>query len=84
MAFRVACYTRISVKASCESADALYRQNDFLLTGGAGVGLDIGSVTLVAEGLYDLGLPDINDSKPHTTARHRGLVLRVGVDLRLR
>ena len=84
LALRVACYTKISVKGSCESARAVYRQNDFLLTGGAGVGLDIGSVTLVAEGLYDLGLLDINDSEAHTTAKHRGFVLRVGVDLRLR
>lgn len=85
MAFRTACYAKISVKSSCSSPPPVeFRENDFLLTGGAGVGLDIGSVTLVAEGLYDLGLLDINDSEEHTTAKHRGLLLRVGVDLRLR
>ena len=85
MALRVACYAQITVKSSCDSPPPTeFRENDFLLTGGAGVGLDIGSSTLVAEALYDLGLLDINDSEKHTTAKHRGLVLRVGVDLRLR
>ena len=85
VAFRVACYARITVKTSCDSPPRTeFRENDFLLTGGAGVGLDIGSVTLVAEGLYDLGLLDVNDSEEHTTAKHRGFVLRAGVDLRLR
>ena len=71
-------------RGSCEEVGAVYRENDFLLTGGAGVGLDLGSVTLVAEGLYDLGLLYLPTSEEHTTAQHRGFVLRVGVDFRLR
>ena len=55
MAFRTACYTKISQRGSCEEVGAEYRENDFLLTGGAGVGLDLGSVTLVTEGLYTWG-----------------------------
>ena len=83
MAFRVACYTKISTRSSCERVEAVYRENDFLLTGGAGVGFDLGSATLVAEGLYNLGLLDINNEEEHTAARHRGPVLRIGVDFRL-
>lgn len=83
MAFRVACYTRISVRSSCERVEAVFRENDFLLTGGAGVGFELGSATLVAEGLYYLGLLDINNEEEHTAARHRGPLLRVGVDFRL-
>ena len=82
MAFRVACYTKISVRGSCEQVEAVFRENDFLLTGGAGVGLDVGSATLVAEGLYNLGLLDINNEEEHTSARHRSPVLRIGVDFR--
>lgn len=80
MAFRVACYTKISVRSSCEELDAVFRKNDFLLTGGVGVGFDLGAVTLVAEGLYNLGLLDINNEEEHTLAKHRGPVLRIGVD----
>lgn len=61
----------------------MFRENDFLLTGGAGVGLDLGSATLIAEGLYNLGLLDINNDEEHTAARHRGPVLRIGVDFGL-
>ena len=64
MAFRVACYTKISFRGSCESVDAVFRENDFLLTGGAGVGFDLGAVTLVAEGLT------IWDSRTSTTRRN--------------
>ena len=67
MAVRVACYAKISVKASCDSPPPTeYRENDFLLTGGAGVGLDIGSATLVAEALYDLGLLDLSTTPRNT------------------
>lgn len=84
MAFRVACYSKISVKTSCDSPPpTVFRENDFLLTGGAGVGLDLGSATLIAEGLYNLGLLDINNDEEHTAARHRGPVLRIGVDFGL-
>ena len=80
MAFRVACYTKISFRGSCEEVEAVFRENDFLLTGGVGVGFDLGAATLVAEGLYNLGLLDINNEEEHTAARHRGPVLRIGVD----
>ena len=83
MAFRVACYAKISVRASCESPPpTVFRENDFLLTGGAGVGFDLGAATLVAEGLYYLGLLDINNEEEHTAAKHRGPMLRIGVDFR--
>ena len=83
MAFRVGCYTKISARSSCEQVKAVYRENDVLLTGGVGVGFDLGAATLVAEGLYNLGLLDINNEEKHTAARHRGPVLRIGVDFRL-
>lgn len=80
VAFRVACYNKISARSSCEVLDAVFRKNDFLLTGGVGVGFDLGTVTLVAEGLYNLGLLDINNEEEQTFAKHRGPVLRIGVD----
>ncbi len=89
VALRTACYTRLTrprgrATSSCEELEAVYRENDFLLTAGAGAGLDLGSATLVAEGLYGLGLLDINDSEDDVAARHRGFALRIGVDIRLR
>ena len=81
MAFRVACYAKISARASCESPPpTVFRENDFSLTGGVGVGFDVGTATLVAEGLYHLGLLDINNEEEHTAAKHRGPMLRIGVD----
>lgn len=82
MAFRVACFTKISVRASCEEVGAVFRDRDVLLIGGAGVALDLGSTALVAEGLYNLGLLNV-DNEGVTTTRHRGIVARIGVDFRL-
>ena len=93
VALRTGCYTRLTrprspATSSCEEVEAVYRENDFLLTAGAGVGFDLGSATLVAEGLYGLGLLDVNDSEKGIAAidvgRHRGFALRVGVDVPLR
>lgn len=80
---RVACYTVISHRSTCDDVGAVFRQYDYFLVGGAGVGIDVGSVTLVAEGLYNLGLLNI-DNEGITTVRHRGFVMRLGVDFRLR
>ena len=44
------------------------------------MGFDLGTATLVAEGLYNLGLLDINNEEEHTAAKHRGPMLRIGVD----
>lgn len=82
MAFRVACYTRISVRASCEDVGAVFRDRDVLVIGGAGVALDLGSTALVVEGLYNLGFLNV-DNEGATTTRHRGIVARIGVDIRL-
>ena len=81
MAFRTACYTKISQRASCESVDAVFREDDFLILGGAGVTMDLGSTALVAEGLYNLGFRNIDDQGV-TTSKHHGLVLRIGADFR--
>lgn len=78
---RTACYTVISYRSTCESVGAVFREYDYFLIGGAGVGLDTGPVTWVAEGLYNLGLLNI-DNEGVTTARHRGFVVRLGVDWR--
>lgn len=82
-AFRYACYTKIDVRTGCEVVEAVFRENDLLAVGGAGVAIPLGGVTVVAEGLYTAGLLDI-DNEGVTTARHRGFVLRAGVDLRIR
>lgn len=81
MAFRVACYTKISFRDSCQEVGAVFRDRDVLLIGGAGAALDLGSTALVAEGLYNLGLLNV-DNEGVTTTRHRGIVARIGVDFR--
>ncbi|MDE2678810.1 MAG: porin family protein [Gemmatimonadota bacterium] len=78
---RTACYTVISHRSTCESVGAVFREYDYFLIGGAGVGLDTGPVTWVAEGLYNLGLLNI-DNEGVTTTKHRGFVMRLGVDWR--
>lgn len=83
LSFRVACYTKISVRSSCEKVGAVFRENDVLAIGGAGVALKLGSATLVAEGLFNLGLLNI-DNEGVTNVKHRGFELRTGVDFRLR
>lgn len=83
MALRTACYTRISARSSCEEVGAVFRKRDVLMIGGVGAALDLGSVALVAEGLFNLGLLNI-DNEGATTAKHRGFELRTGVDFQLR
>ncbi len=78
---RVACYTVISYRSTCESVGAVFREYDYFLIGGAGIGLTNGPVTWVAEGLYNLGLLDV-DNEGVTNAKHRGWVMRLGVDWR--
>ena len=78
-ALRFGCYQVISYRDTCENVGAVFREYDYLLIGGVGLGLDTGPVTWVAEGLYNLGLLDI-DHEGVTTARHRGFVVRLGVD----
>ena len=80
-ALRFGCYTIISHRSTCESVEAVFREYDYLLIGGAGLGIDTGAVTWVAEGLYNFGLLDL-DHEGVTTARHRGFVVRLGVDWR--
>lgn len=84
MGFRVMCYTgRQSSRSSCEAVEAVFRENDVLAIGGAGVALKLGSATVVAEGRFNLGLLNI-DNEGVTTTKHRGFELRTGVDFRLR
>lgn len=61
-----------------------FKKADFGLCAGMGVGADVGRAHLFAEGLYTLGLTNINDDKTETAhAKHRGVQFRVGVALRL-
>jgi hypothetical protein len=53
----------VSVELDCSDFELLTNSVDFGLVFGAGLGIPLGSVELVIDGRYDLGLTNINDSE---------------------
>jgi hypothetical protein len=60
-----------------------FKSTDFSLCAGAGLGKNIGPVYLFAEGLYALGLTNIDKDKSEGSGKNRGLQFRAGITLRL-
>ncbi len=55
---------------------------DLGILGGAGLEIDVGAVTVTAEGRYDLGLVNV-DKTPASSVKHRVFSVLGGVALRL-
>jgi hypothetical protein len=60
-----------------------FKSTDFSLWAGAGLGKNIGSAYVFAEGLYSLGLRNINKDASEGSGKNRGWQFLAGVTLRL-
>ncbi len=69
-----------SVSLSCSEIDLETKSVDFGLVFGAGVAIPLGSVQLIIDGRYDLGLSDINDTEgDDSSVKNRAWQFMAGV-----
>jgi hypothetical protein len=91
LAFKISCEAEVgtgsaSLTFDCdenEDEDAEFKSTDFGAVFGAGFDYDLGGVTLVVDGRYDLGLSTLVDSPADPDVKNRAFAFLVGLSIPL-